>query len=114
MPRGYFFLWPRARKNLWFGKLGLKHFSLSLRHLRYAAVGSIIVKNALPLPLAPLGSIEQKRLNTSAKSFKCTKTQSTLVIQPLEGFSNPFQVTLHSRITVTKQTLEPSFLPLEG
>ena len=30
----------------------------------------MIVKNTLPLPLAPLGSIEQKRLNTSAKCFK--------------------------------------------
>jgi len=40
-----------------------------LRHLRFAAAGSIFVKNAFLLPLPLVGSIEQKRLNTSAKCF---------------------------------------------
>ena len=51
---------------------GLKHFSLPLRHLHYVPAGSILVKNAFLLLPASLGSIEQRRLNTSANCFSLT------------------------------------------
>ena len=60
----------KKRHRLSFEKLiRLKHFSLSLRHLHFVSAGSIFVKNALQLPLPLVGSIEQRRLNTSAKCF---------------------------------------------